>query len=145
MCSSPLRLFARCRSMGIECGQGGLRIDRGPLQRCAYWDVGAREGGRRYIWSPLMQSFFTSLMWGFTLQKHVVLKRKCGQLQAFERALCMELNINDHTLYIHTHQIMVSQKNCATLRVLIFVARSQSPIFKCPHLSLQHNMYFSSV
>lgn len=26
--------------MGIECGQGGLRIDRGPLQRCAYWDLG---------------------------------------------------------------------------------------------------------
>ncbi|MEQ2283710.1 hypothetical protein AMECASPLE_014383, partial [Ameca splendens] len=44
MCGGPLRLFARCRSMGIECGQGGLRIDRGPLERCVYWDVEAREG-----------------------------------------------------------------------------------------------------
>lgn len=26
--------------MGIECGQGGLRIDRGPLQRCVFWDLG---------------------------------------------------------------------------------------------------------
>lgn len=24
--------------MGTECGQGGLRIDREPLQRCAHWD-----------------------------------------------------------------------------------------------------------
>ena len=39
MWSSPSRLFARCRSIGIECGQGGLQIDRGPLQRCAYWDL----------------------------------------------------------------------------------------------------------
>lgn len=31
MWSSPLRLFARCRSMGIECGQGGLRIDWGAI------------------------------------------------------------------------------------------------------------------
>lgn len=30
--------------MVIECGQGGLGIDRGPLQRCAYWDVEAGEG-----------------------------------------------------------------------------------------------------
>lgn len=40
MWRSPLRLFARCRSMGIECGQGGLRIDRGPLQRCVFRDFG---------------------------------------------------------------------------------------------------------
>lgn len=49
MCSGPLRLFASCRSMGIECGQGGLRIDRGPLLRCAYWDVEAREGVKMHL------------------------------------------------------------------------------------------------
>ena len=50
--------------MGIECGQGGLRIDKGPLQRCAYWDL--REEvcvGWRYIWA-LDAVFFTSLVGG---------------------------------------------------------------------------------
>lgn len=47
MWSSPLRLFARCRSIGIECGQGGFRIDRWPLQRCAHWELGEGERGRR--------------------------------------------------------------------------------------------------
>lgn len=55
MWSSPLRPFARWRSMGIECGQGGLRIDWGPLQRCAFWDL------REEVWGvdtsgPLMLS-----------------------------------------------------------------------------------------
>lgn len=62
MWSSPLRLFARCRSMGIECGQGGLRIDWGPLQRCAYWDPGDEVcvcvGGLIHLgpWSCLLHS-----------------------------------------------------------------------------------------
>lgn len=31
--------------MGIECGQVGLKIDKGPLQRCAYWDLGEEVWG----------------------------------------------------------------------------------------------------
>lgn len=32
--------------MSIECGQGSLRIDKGPLQRCADWDLrGEMLGG----------------------------------------------------------------------------------------------------
>ncbi len=53
--------------MGIECGQGGLRIDKGPLQRCAYWDLGEEVcvGGGVYIWA-LDVVCFTSLMGGLT-------------------------------------------------------------------------------
>lgn len=50
--------------MGIECGQGGLRIDRGPLQRCAYWDTGEGMGGKDTS-GALVAVFFTSLMGRF--------------------------------------------------------------------------------
>lgn len=42
--------------MGIECGQGGLRIDKGPLQRCAYWDLGEEVCGGVNTSGPLMLS-----------------------------------------------------------------------------------------
>lgn len=52
---APPRLFARCRSMGIECGQGGLKINMEPLQRCAYWDMREEVGVKIHL-CPLMWS-----------------------------------------------------------------------------------------
>lgn len=51
--------------MAIECGQGGLRIDRGPLQRCVYWDLGEEVWRGRYI-GALDAVFLNSPVGGFT-------------------------------------------------------------------------------
>lgn len=52
--------------MGIECGQGGLRIDRGPLQRCAFWDKAEGAGCGEDASGALDAVFFTSSAGGFT-------------------------------------------------------------------------------
>lgn len=51
--------------MGIECGQGGLKIDTEPLQRCGYWDMREEVGVKIHL-DPLNVVFFTSLVGGFT-------------------------------------------------------------------------------
>lgn len=59
--------------MGIECGQGGLGIDRGPLQRCAYWDLGEEVWGVDTS-GPLMVSsllYWREVLFHVTAETHI--------------------------------------------------------------------------